>query len=659
MRGRPLVAVLVAGLAALWAPSPAGGGPVAEEGPARLAVIDQTAWVDPDGAFTLTLSPQNGAVDPAGSIAIRLRDAVANRNEFTIGLGEAGPGPIDTELTVPASLALQADGSLQVILPTDESGPLPIDEPGVYPLDLSVDLLGGGSVDLLTHVVRLPAEDERPDLRVALIVPIGADPMVRPDGTVGGDQPAAERVNRRVAPLEGAPGVALSVTLVPETVQSLGSTEAGEATVERLTAALGGRQVLGSPYVDLDEADWVDSGMAAPLGQQFAAGQAAVDASTGVMPDSTTRRLADPPTEPTLPALQAAGTARLVVPSATIPPDGRPEDGTWLGPVLLTSADTQIAAAVSDAGLEAHAGSTGDPVLDAHRTLADLATVALDRPTAPSGVALAVPASGGPTDAYLAELLEDLDAGPLAPVTVAEWFAEVDPTPAADAGGAPGETLAVAVAPRDTGTLTGYHDALGLTELTLGGLDALTDGTDPTLGDLRRRALVSGSRQLSPPDQSAYLSEVGSTIRERTQLIDTPADQTVTLTSRSGSIPVSLRNRMGNPATVRLQLRSDRLEFPQGSTIDVVLEEELTTVAVPVRARTTGSFQMEVAVTSPDGVLAVTATSVTIRSTAVSGVGLVLSIGAGLVLFTWWLRHWHERRRDARLVPRPDPSGDG
>ena len=128
-------------------------------------------------------------------------------------------------------------------------------------------------------------------------------------------------------------------------------------------------------------------------------------------------------------------------------------------------------------------------------------------------------------------------------------------------------------------------------------------------------------------------------------------NQTVTLTSRSGRIPVSIRNRMGIPARVRLQLSSDRLEFPEGAQIEVELEQEVTTVQVPVQARTTGSFQMAVAITSPDGVLAVTAAQVTIRSTAVSSVGVVLSIGAGLVLLTWWLRHWRDRRRDARLVP--------
>ena len=40
----------------------------------------------------------------------------------------------------------------------------------------------------------------------------------------------------------------------------------------------------------------------------------------------------------------------------------------------------------------------------------------------------------------------------------------------------------------------------------------------------------------------------------------------------------------------------------------------------------------------------------TVRSTAVSGAGLVLSVGAGVFLIVWWARHWHRTRRSARLV---------
>jgi hypothetical protein len=56
-------------------------------------------------------------------------------------------------------------------------------------------------------------------------------------------------------------------------------------------------------------------------------------------------------------------------------------------------------------------------------------------------------------------------------------------------------------------------------------------------------------------------------------------------------------------------------------------------------------------VTSPDGRLELVRSEVTIRSTAFSGVGVALSVGAGLFLLLWWGRHWRTVRRARRLVP--------
>ena len=617
-------------------------GEAGTDGPPPLTLLEQTTWVAPEGTFTITVDPGTTAIDPDGTIQVRLRDAVANRDEFTVGLGEAGPGPIEAELVLPTTLARQTDGTLTVTLPTGPDGPLPISEPGVYPLDLTVGLDGGSTAGLLTHLVRLPVADPRPDLRVALIVPVGTDPLVQPDGALSADPTDVERVEHRVAPLVAEPDVPLTVVPVPETMGSFAATPQGGAIVNDLAGALDGRQVLGAPYVELDEAAWVDSGLDESLDDQVAAGAAAVVQTLAVLPDDATRYLAQPPTSSALPSLGADGVTHLVVPAETIAAEARPPDGSpWLGPVVLTTPSTNLPAAVTDTELQAHVGRTGDPVLDAHRTLADLATIALGRPLTPAGMVLALPDQDLVIGDYLLTLLDDIDGGPLAPVTVSDWFSDIE------------ASTVRGVAPRPSGGLEEYRDNLALIELTIGGLASLTDGEDPTLDDLERQSLVSGSIALTPAEQSAYFSAIGATIRLQTQLIDTPPDTTVTLTSRSGRIPVSIRSRMEVPARVRLQVSSDRLEFPEGSVIDVDLVDEITTVEIPIQARTTGSFQMAVAVTSPDGILAVTATKVTIRSTAVSSVGVVLSIGAGLVLLTWWLRHWREHRRDARLMPPP------
>ncbi len=75
-----------------------------------------------------------------------------------------------------------------------------------------------------------------------------------------------------------------------------------------------------------------------------------------------------------------------------------------------------------------------------------------------------------------------------------------------------------------------------------------------------------------------------------------------------------------------------------------------TTIQFEVEARASGTFPVLVSVGSPDGGLNLQRARYTVRSSGVSGVGLVLTIGAGLFLAAWWLTHWRRSRR------RPTPA---
>jgi hypothetical protein len=131
--------------------------------------------------------------------------------------------------------------------------------------------------------------------------------------------------------------------------------------------------------------------------------------------------------------------------------------------------------------------------------------------------------------------------------------------------------------------------------------------------------------------------------------VSTPEAVTITLTARSGTVPLTIRNDTGRPVDVQLRFRSPKLELPGGQTRAVTLTEPTTRLDIAVRTRTSGAFPFEVDVTSPDGALTLATTRYSVRSTAVSGVGLVLSIGAGLFLAVWWARHWRQSR-NTKLV---------
>ena len=132
--------------------------------------------------------------------------------------------------------------------------------------------------------------------------------------------------------------------------------------------------------------------------------------------------------------------------------------------------------------------------------------------------------------------------------------------------------------------------------------------------------------------------------------VSMPSTFTLTLTARDGTVPLTIDNTTGLPVHATIHLRSQKLDFPDGETIPVVLTEPTQRVDVQVRALASGAFPLEIEVTSPDGRSSLAASRYTIRSTAVSGAGLVLSIGAGTFLVVWWARHWHRTRRSAKLV---------
>jgi len=74
-------------------------------------------------------------------------------------------------------------------------------------------------------------------------------------------------------------------------------------------------------------------------------------------------------------------------------------------------------------------------------------------------------------------------------------------------------------------------------------------------------------------------------------------------------------------------------------------------VQVVVRARTTGDLPLTFTLTSAGGELVIAHGRLTVRSTATSIVGIVLTAVAAVVLLGWWARTWSRgrRRRRARV----------
>jgi hypothetical protein len=108
---------------------------------------------------------------------------------------------------------------------------------------------------------------------------------------------------------------------------------------------------------------------------------------------------------------------------------------------------------------------------------------------------------------------------------------------------------------------------------------------------------------------------------------------------------VTVQKDVSYPVRIVVRVEGDQVQFPGGATRALRLTRRTTTELFTVQARSSGAFPLTVTLESPDGRLTMSTSRFTVRSTAASGLGVVLSIGAGAVLLAWWARSFSRRRR--------------
>jgi len=167
---------------------------------------------------------------------------------------------------------------------------------------------------------------------------------------------------------------------------------------------------------------------------------------------------------------------------------------------------------------------------------------------------------------------------------------------------------------------------------------------------VERLLTVSGATGFDNAQRQAYLDSAVAFVQSQAHEIDLPEQQRVTLTSHDGELPLLLQNRLDYPVRVKIVLSSDKVDFSGASTFESTLQPGDNRIPIPLSTRASGAFPINVAVSSPDDVLPMTSGRLPVRSTAISGIGLALTIGAGLFLAIWWARHFRSVRRSRRLV---------
>jgi hypothetical protein len=649
-------------------------------GHARVRLLGQSTWVKSGGQFVLRLAVSSAAPS-TDQLQVSFFPALTARTTFDQdAAGDVVGYPIQTDVLPLRSLPAAPGGGVLVRIPVDpaaagstaafDAGPTST----VYPVQVrELDAAGSplGS-PLTTFLVFDAGTGGFTHLDVALVVPFGLPPSIDRRGVAtapprsGVDTLAAE-----LAALQSAPGVPVSLAAVPQTLSALGAGSGLDQGVLRRFAALvgAGDQLLPSTFAGTSPASLTVAGLGGQIPAQIDAGTAALRSVTDTTPSQRTWALDGPLDPATLATLEGQGLRRLVLPSqalSALPPALL--NTTFARPALLRGGTGTVEVYGADPVLSARVGRKDGPVLAAELDLAELAMIQLESPSLQRGVVVLPPPGVSPV--WLRLVLSGLSGNPFASaVTVDGLFAHVRPLSAAEHG----PTQSLVGRPRPV------PDAAALVELQgrAGLLGVLAPGATALRAEVERTLLLAASVSLSPAARDRVLDVGFGLVGAVVDQVKVPGSSSVTLTSSSAVLPVTIESDPALTLHLQVVLRSSKLAFRPlhpvaGScravaslgieTCDLAVHAASLTLRVPVAARTSGVFPMQVSVLSPDGTTVLTSEQITIRSTSIPFVGLLLLIGAVLFLAIWWVRDLRHGRRARRLVPPPsddDPGGGG
>ena len=530
----------------------------------------------------------------------------------------------------------------------------------VYPVSAALVRSGAGTDTTVSRFTTFFAYEE-PDrigsggpLQVSLVVPLGTGTGWSPPATPRA--PDRLRAERLVSELASAHGMTLTLAVSPLMAEDLFSVggRAGRTALSTL-AGLGSApvndEVLAQPYVPVNLAALAGAGLDDEIRTQMQRGTALLRAA-GLHPSATTwvdtnstfttanaANLAD--------GLDAAGATQVVVDDSDLSPAGS-DQLTFAQPFTLTLAKgDHVTAAAADSAADARFDADpGDPVLEAEQLVAMLEFIHFENAFTidARGIALTPPPGWNPNPSFVTALAGGLVANPaLSTVTLDSLLSQVpvggndEPSSRDLHGGSP---------PRDQLLSTAAAARISSRRSQLGSFTAAVAGHPASLGTFSDELLTTESSTLNPAQRTTAISEYDARFGRLLGQVTLAPERTITFTSRTAPIPITVESSAPYTLNVVLSLDSDKFTFPNGSTRALTLDHPTTPVRLAAEARTSGDkLPVTVTLRTPDGLLVIARTVVTVRSTSISVVGIALTVLAGLTLLIWWGRTWRRERQ--------------
>ena len=668
-------------LAAVFAGGRAGGATAA---PNAMRVEERTMWTRTDDVFAarVRLPPGHGE----GELFVSVRGALAVGDDPT---GADLPDEVAALEPIPVAAATEA---VVVRIPVSgtsgERGPNPAAtsgeqdpegaggialDPGVYPIVL--DWVPRTQLQVhapvVTHLVHLPAANLVPR-PLAIVLTLDAD-VTWNEGLLVIDD--ADRFDAALRVLSAYPDTPVVLDAPAAVLAALDGPGVSPGSATLVADLVERAEIANQGFVRLPAGSWVRASLHQTVVDQFAAGEVALTEIAGRPPLGTLQITGPTDGLEILTWHAARGTKAVVVDAERLAvrtdrDDASDEVGTGgasgRSPARRDSARPDGKSTTESANTEStHSWSAAPytpvvvagveppivamPAIDAARV--GTGTEAIARLLAELSIAALEPGAPRPEP-----VIFRVDADDDASVeNLAALLAALAEPGAVAAGGAdqligalsfPGTLATAELRPAVGSEPADEARTVASIQADVASFASAAGANDPASIQLGRLALLSATA--SPAERQSLAATARASVLENLDGLELAEPGLITVTSHRADLPVTVRNGSRFDLDVRVGIRGEDVARTGSAPLVVqIAAGETKDMGVPVELRRSGTIEAELYLETPDGRIRLEQRTVRLRSTAISGLGVLLSVAALAFLALWWARSVRNRRRAA------------
>lgn len=620
---------------------------------ANISIVSQPFNIlNPVNAQFILNASTNALTDRSDRLEFQLHRRLSSRDALqSIAKGEAVPAVIDTVSLRLSRVPRNTDGLLLPIVPilqaTNNQVSLLISQDGVYPLTIRItdDKTGTVIASVLTFVNRRTPSVKIPSVQATTFLSLTTPPSLSPNGIFELTDETRAKVARTVEYLANRPRAA-TIYVQPEILAALGTSPL-PADIELLTALrdqLRRRSITTSTFVPTDVSMMANAGLEDEFIEQLRLGETTM---TKYLPGVTIVRntwVADSVVDGQgLDLLHKAGITGLIL------LNGAQENAVFQAPrsVLARpdgSSQKYMSVITVDPEISAELNADAVPIHVAYRIAAELLMERDDllaAQVAPESVRLVLASTSSSIATFDSlEVIARAVAGnpgiKMTDMTIPQTVDEATPS---------------IVFPKLSPNVGNeVRTAISVVRRELKAILSMFAEDDPRKDSLGYLVGIAASESQANP--AKYVDGLNAQLDAIKKSVSVTTPRQVTLSSRTGTVRLQVRNDSDSALTVVVRLSSTKLELEKPLRLVNLPPKSTIEVVVPATTRTNGRFPIGISVSTPEGSLAVVPfRTITARVTAIAGLGQLVSITLLLVLLAWWWSHFRKSRLDAGEKP--------